>query len=422
MMKAITAALLLSTPLTTLPQDNAPTRRELKELVERYFELDWKRPEDIAEQRRILERIEPLPELQPRDAKNWRKKLLKQWEKGPRLPRKGGKHYLWEEEEKGLFLLGGKLEKPKGLFIGMHGGGVNSGDARTCQSAFNGAASNRKWYAIFPQVLELTECGWTDAGTEEFVMELIERARRTARIDPDFVFLGGHSMGGYGSWTLGAHHADECAGLTPSAGAPTPILRADDTVIDIVQGIVPNLRNVAMCIFQSTDDPRVPPEPNQVAVSRLEEAKEKWGGYDFEYWEVDDNAHDLPPGGTDALLERVENKQRTPHPDRVVWQPGLIWKRQFYWLFWDVPQLNEIVVADLDREKNEIRVKTGAQLDGLHVLLSDAVVDMQREVVVFANDEEVFRGVPKRQLSTLLLTGRHGDPGRSYDTRIPLKR
>ena len=120
--------------------------------------------------------------------------------------------------------------------------------------------------------------------------------------------------------------------------------------------------------------------------------------------------------------ERVENKQRTPHPDRVVWQPGLIWKRQFYWLFWDVPQLNEIVVADLDREKNEIRVKTGAQLDGLHVLLSDAVVDMQREVAVFANDEEVFRGVPKRQLSTLLLTGRHGDPGRSYDTRIPLKR
>ena len=55
------------------------------------------------------------------------------------------------------------------------------------------------------------------------------------------------------------------------------------------------------------------------------------------------------------------------------------------------------------------------------MLLSDAVVNMKKEVVVFANEEEVFRGVPERELSTLLLTGRQGDPGRSYDTRIPLK-
>ena len=404
-----------------VPQETPPTNKEVKELVEAYFELDWKDMEDVAEQRQIVARLDGLAPLTEREANDWRKKLLKQWSKGPKLPRKSGTHYLWEDEERGKFILGGKSKGVKGLFIGMHGGGVGSGEARSSYGAFNSAASSRKWFAIFPEVLEKTELGWTDSGTEEFVMELVERARRTAKIDPDFVFFGGHSMGGYGSWTLGAHHADEVAALTPSAGAPTPIL-SGNKVVDIVQGIVPNLRNVAMCIFQSSDDPRVPPEPNRVAVERLEQARERWGGFEFEYWEVDGNGHDLPPGGTDALLAKVEEKKREPHPARVVWQPTLPWKRQFYWLFWDEPAPREIVVADLDREGNTISVETKApRLAGLHVLLSDAVVDMEKEVVVRVNGEERYRGVPERSLSTLVMTSRFGDPARIYDARISLE-
>ena len=45
--------------------------------------------------------------------------------------------------------------------------------------------------------------------------------------------------------------------------------------------------------------------------------------------------------------------------------------------------------------------------------LNDAIVDMSKEVTVYANDAEVFRGVPERELSTLLLTGRYGDPKES---------
>ncbi len=411
--------LLLTVPLLLSPQEETLSRKEIQGLVERYFELDWKNPEDITEQRRVLEQLESVPALQPRDARDWRKKLKKQWSKGPKLPKKSGTHYLWEEEKKGRFIIGGKTKGAKGLFIGMHGGGAGSGEARSSYGAFNSAASSRKWFAIFPQVLKLTEHGWTDSGTEEFVLELVERARRTAKLDPDFTFFGGHSMGGYGSWTLGAHHADEVAALTPSAGAPTPILQGD-RVIDIIEGIVPNLRNVPIVIFQSLDDPRVPPEPNQVAVEKMKKAREKWGGYDFEYWEVDDNAHDLPPGGTDALLEKVEDRKRSPYPECVVWQPTLPWKRQFYWLFWDVPIPRAIVVADLDRDSNTITVETKAKLDGLHVLLSDAICDMKREVIVHVNGKEHFRGVPERTLSTLLLTGRYGDPKRTYDTRVPL--
>jgi poly(3-hydroxybutyrate) depolymerase len=79
---------------------------------------------------------------------------------------------------------------------------VGEGDAETARYAFEGAADELDWVAIYPEVLEKTECGWTDSGTEEFVLELIERALRTWKIDRSQVFMGGHSMGGYGTWTL----------------------------------------------------------------------------------------------------------------------------------------------------------------------------------------------------------------------------
>ena len=411
--------LVFTCSLGAWTDDETLDKKAINKLVEEYFEHDWKSPEGIAAHRKIIARLDGLPKLSARESKSWRKSLLKVWSRGPKLSKKSGTHHLWEEEERGLFILGGKSKKAKGLFIGMHGGGLGSGEARSSYEAFGSAASGQKWYAIFPEVLVKTELGWTDSGTEEFVMELVERARRTGKIDPDRVYFGGHSMGGYGSWTLGAHHADEIAGLTPSAGAPTPILEGEE-VIDIVEGVVPNLRNVAMVIFQSTDDPRVPPEANRMAVKKLKEAQERWGGYDFEYWEVTDNAHNLPPGGAEALLEKIGGKVRNPHPERVVWQPAIDWKRQFYWLFWDEPKLGREVVADLDRADNTVSVTTKAPLGGLHVLLSDDVVDMKKEVVVLVNGVEHYRAIPERSLATLLMTGRYGDARRTYDARIPL--
>jgi hypothetical protein len=135
---------------------------------------------------------------------------------------------------------------------------------------------------------------------------------------------------------------------------------------------------------------------------------------------VTDNAHDLPPGGGEALLEKIAGKVRNPHPERVVWQPAIDWKRQFYWLFWDEPKLGWQVVADLDRSNNAVSVTTKAPLAGLHVLLSDDVVDMKKEVVVLVNGVEHYRAIPERSLATLLMTGRYGDARRTYDARIPL--
>lgn len=415
-------------PGLLLPQQSRPpSAAEQQKLVKEYLKLDERSEEGSERMGQILRRLDAVPPLSASKARDWAKRILKLARKGRKLEKKAGRHWFWESkkrgkrERRGLYIVGGKTKKPEGLLIGMHGGGRGAGDAGSSHGAYSSAASKLGWVGIFPEVLEKTEHGWTDSGTEEFVLDLVTAALRTWKIDPNRVFFAGHSMGGYGTWTLGAHHADRVAGLAPSAGAPTPVFaQGGGKVVDIIEGVIPSLRNVPIVVYQSTDDPRVPPEPNQVAVKKLEEASARWGGYEHEYWEVTGRGHAPPPGGTRAHLAKIAGRRRQDRPAKIVWQPVLAWKRQFYWLYWSAPVKNAIVVAELDRERNRIRVDCDQDPAGLSVLLDGRLVDMQEDVVIQAGDREVYRGVPERRLYVILMTAAGCDPGRVFEARIPL--
>jgi len=420
-------ALALSNGSAAHSLDDPPTKREQEKLIEEYQGLDpWSREHDGRRQE-ILERLESVPSPAGSDRRRWERylekshrKALKSW-KERLLPRKAGE-YFDRGAGSGRYLIAGETRKPTGLFLGLHGGGLGSGDAASARSAYADAIEAHGWLGLFPEVLEKTEHGWTDSGTDEWCIELVERALVTFEIDPQHVYFGGHSMGGYGSWVLGAHHADRVAALLPSAGAPTPVYGRDGTVRSIQKGVIPNLRNVPMCVFQSTDDPRVPPDANQAAVKQVSKARARYGGYeDFEYWEVSDRGHGYPEGGVEELIAKIEGYAREPRPDHVVWQPDVTWKRQFYWLWWQEPVRGATVEARLDREENKIEIELirtdGA---GLHVLVGPELVDMQRELTVLVNEEQVFQALPPRDLATWLRTQSRRDPGRCYEGAIPL--
>jgi len=424
--RAATCALVLAAALAVAASnaagaagdDDDLSDKQVEALAEEYLALDGRTDAGRQRQLAILAELDGQPALDARDAKRWRKTFLELAADGPELEKRSGRKWFWEEEERGLYIVGGKTKSPKGLFIGMHGGGVGEGDAANSAAAFGSAASKFKWVGIFPEVLEKTEHGWTDSGTEEFVVDLIECVLRTWKVDPDRVYLGGHSMGGYGTWTLGAHHADSVAGLAPSAGAPTPLLDRGGNQVGVIPGVIPSLRNVRLAIFQSADDPQVPPEANRFAVEELGKARERFGGFDYEYWEVEHNAHDLPPGGARELLEKIADAERDPVPPKVVWQTFLPWKRHFYWLWSEVPDGEALVVAELDREANAIDVTVDGRLADLSLLLDDRLVDLEREVVVRVGGEERWRGVPERTLATLLMTADRCDPGLVFEARV----
>jgi dienelactone hydrolase len=97
------------------------------------------------------------------------------------------------------------------LFLSLHGAGVEAlGQAE--------AYSPKRWGPIVcptnrrPYGFDWEEWGRWDA------LEVLSQAKARYRPDPARIFLTGHSMGGHGTWQLGALFPDQFAAIGPSAG------------------------------------------------------------------------------------------------------------------------------------------------------------------------------------------------------------
>jgi len=377
-----------------------PSAAELDALVARYFKAA---EEERVTLRATLEQVDPLTADQ---AKTWAKKLLKvAATAGPKIGDKARNYFYDEKKKKGLYLLG-KLPGNGGLFFGLHGGGAGSGDADSAQAPWQGAVATKGWAAVFPEVLEKTEAAWGDEPTEKFVLELIEAMKRSTKIDTNRIYLGGHSMGGYGTWTLGGRHADLFAGLTAFAGAATPYRDPADrkTPIAIQEGILPNLRNVPIWCYHSKDDPRVDFPVNVLAVGELKKLSAKHGGYVHHFDAVDGKGHDFPD--PTPPLDWVAKHPRDPRPKKIVWQPFRSWKRMFYWIWWQNPQINATLIADITAP-NQFDLafeEASAPPSDLWLLLDERIVDFNKEVVVRVGGNEKFRGKVTRSLAAMVQT------------------
>ncbi|MCC9137871.1 alpha/beta hydrolase-fold protein [Pontibacter silvestris] len=100
------------------------------------------------------------------------------------------------------------------LFLSVHGAGVEAiGQARAYQQKDWGtlvAPTNRR-----PRGFNWEDWGRLDA------LEVFEIAKAKFKPDPKQIYLTGHSMGGHGTWYLGATYPGKWAAIAPCAGYPT---------------------------------------------------------------------------------------------------------------------------------------------------------------------------------------------------------
>jgi len=101
--------------------------------------------------------------------------------------------------------------KKYALFLSLHGASVKAwNQARAYapkRDAFVVAPTNRRPFGF----------DWQDWGRLD-ALEALEHALANLPIDPERVYLTGHSMGGHGAWYVGALYADRFAAIAPSAG------------------------------------------------------------------------------------------------------------------------------------------------------------------------------------------------------------
>jgi dienelactone hydrolase len=95
--------------------------------------------------------------------------------------------------------------------LSLHGAGVEAtGQAAAYASKTWGhliAATNRRPYGF----------DWEDWGRMDAI-EVLEHSQKLYKTDPQRTYLTGHSMGGHGTWHVGATFPDRFAAIGPSAG------------------------------------------------------------------------------------------------------------------------------------------------------------------------------------------------------------
>ncbi len=222
-----------------------------------------------------------------------------------------------------------------GLILTLHGAGVECQGQASCYSpkdwAYVVAATNRREFGF----------DWQDWGRVN-TLETLDEAMKAFDIDPDRIWLTGHSMGGHGTWDIGLQYPDKFAAIGPSAGwnsfetyvpftlrqdcafAPPDLLAIQQSIErgNNSLAIMENAANLPAYVLQGSDDDDVPVDHARRAVQTL-----RWLGSEVEYCEKPGLPHwwDKEGPGTACvdypeLMEFFKARTRNPAPTRIVYR------------------------------------------------------------------------------------------------------
>jgi predicted peptidase len=131
--------------------------------------------------------------------------------------------------------------------------------------------------------------------SEQDVMNVLARMRAEYNVDPDRIYLIGHSMGAIGTWALGAKYPDVWAALGPFSGVGTP-------------ASVRSMQHIPQIVVHGDADATV-----NVSGSRTMVAEMKKLGVDVTYIEVPGGSHiDVVVPNLPSVFEFIASKRRAP--------------------------------------------------------------------------------------------------------------
>jgi predicted esterase len=108
------------------------------------------------------------------------------------------------------------------LVVALHGmgGDENSFFAGYARGVIRQEAEKRGYLIVCPK--GRGSASMYVGSAERDVLDVLKEARREYNIDPDRIYLMGHSMGGYGTWSVAVNNPEVFAALAPISGGGTP--------------------------------------------------------------------------------------------------------------------------------------------------------------------------------------------------------
>lgn len=387
-MRTLLATLILAA--TALAQADKPpaalTSAEMKQAEG--LMKDYLAAKTWEEKQVVADKLAAIDHPSKADIASLSKKAFALAKQGPRV--KGNRQETCTDPElAGQYILDvpstAKRGQPTGVFISLHGGGQGVGDAAQIQGLFG--TPGKGLINVYPTVIEKTESAWTDEKEEHYVLAILEDLKRTYTIDTNRVYLAGHSMGGYGTWSIGARYADMFASISAMAGGIW-MFDGGKPKASLAAGILPNLKNLPIWFYNSEDDKQADPASAFEAAIELEALKKQYGAFDFVAKHYTDIGHGTPKDGLDPIWKWMLAKKRDPLPKRVLWDQSRGWKRHFYWLRCDGGHRG---VLDVARDGNTFTV-TG-DVGNVRIMVNEKMIKFDQPVSVKdAEGKELWGG------------------------------
>ncbi len=265
--------------------------------------------------------------------------------------------------------IGPKSNTNPALFFSVHGAEVQAiSQAR--------AYKPKDWgVVVAPTNRRPRGFNWEDWGRLD-ALEVLRIAKKQFTPDPARIYLTGHSMGGHGTWFLGATYPDKWAAIAPSAGYPTlssygshdgmipdssgsevesVLLRASNA--SNVPALAQNYKGLGVYIAHGDAD-------RTVSVEYARQMKKLLAGFhtDFSYYEHKGGGHwygdisvDWPPIFDFFSWHSIAEDTATYHIDFTTANPGVSAKMKWATIQQQiVPLKYSNVKLNLDKQKNSI--------------------------------------------------------------------
>jgi predicted peptidase len=140
----------------------------------------------------------------------------------------------------------GKEEKHWPLILYLHGKSLRGNDLQMLKNY--GLAALLDNELSIPFIVVSPQCPadkmWTDE--EDQLLALLDHISARYSVDPEQMYLTGHSMGARGTWFLASRHPEKFAAIVPMADGPTDLAGAKP------------LKNVPVWTFHGTNDDLAP--------------------------------------------------------------------------------------------------------------------------------------------------------------------
>lgn len=304
-------------------------------------------------------------------------------------------------------IFGEKPSDGRSLYISMHGGGGAPASVNDQQWKNQiGLYKPAEGVYVAPRAPTNTWNLWHEQHMDNIMDSLIRYAIIMEGVNPNKVYITGYSAGGDGTFQLAPRMADHWAAGAMMAGHPGD---ADAR----------NLRNLPFAIYMGGLDSAY----NRNGLAAVWKAKldslqrQDPGGFVHDVQIYPDRGHWMNRRDT-AAIPWMAKFLRNPAPKKVIWVQDDRLRSHFYWLQTGTQPAEQGNIAEVSIEGNEVRIAQNTYRE-LYINLNDALLDLDKPVIVTQNGKQLFKGKLKRSESIIQQTvEEYQDAAMVYSARL----